>query len=176
MRAEDIWKMSSRDLAALIANGHRIAHTALPGNYRGVSLGLPAWIDAIAWKVFRKSFQRDPDRPDRIIGHNVRMQQPEELLPLHASPPPKPILRGGRPLTFGPFAVRALPEHTPFHCRAGLLLDYGASHPFWHPLARLRDPIVAIQPDSVDLLLGASYLSLGLSVRTPSYFTLERET
>ncbi|MEZ4315095.1 MAG: hypothetical protein R3F14_44340, partial [Polyangiaceae bacterium] len=63
-----------------------------------------------------------------------------------------------------------------FHCKAGLLLDYGARHPAYHPLARLRDPIVAVREGSVDLLLGATYLAIGGGVKTPSFFTLERET
>jgi hypothetical protein len=56
-----------------------------------------------------------------------------------------------------------------------VLLDYGAAHPAWHPLARLRDPVVAVEAGSVDLLLGASWLDLGARIRTPSFFTLERE-
>jgi hypothetical protein len=44
-----------------------------------------------------------------------------------------------------------------------------------HPLARTRDVVVAIDEDG-DLLLGALYLELGFgSLRTPSFFTLERE-
>jgi hypothetical protein len=59
----------------------------------------------------------------------------------------------------------------------GVVLDYGLAHPALHPMARLRDPVVALREGSSDLLLGASYLSLGgRLVATPSYFTLERES
>ena len=40
----------------------------------------------------------------------------------------------------------------------------------------MRDPIVAVNPGSADLLLGWSYLDLGrVQVGTPSFFSLERD-
>lgn len=176
MNVETLWAASARDLAQIMAEGHPIAPRSLVGSYRGVSLGLPSFVDQIAWKVFRKCFLADPDHPDQVIGHNVRVVQQSSLVALAGSSPPEAMMRRGRPLHFGPFAVVSLPGPTPFRCRAGLLLDYGATHPFWHPLARLRDPVVSLRAGSVDLLLGASYLQVGVSLRTPSYFTLERES
>ena len=41
----------------------------------------------------------------------------------------------------------------------------------------VRDALVAVNPGSTDLLLGALYLELGgKRARTPSFFTLERES
>ena len=40
---------------------------------------------------------------------------------------------------------------------------------------RVRDPIVAVEKGSSELLLGWTYIETGLkNVSTPSYFTLER--
>ena len=45
-----------------------------------------------------------------------------------------------------------------------------------YAVAMREDPIVAVAPDRVDLLLGWSYVDLGpMSVGTPSFFLLEQE-
>ena len=170
MTREDLWRMTRADLAAVLSAGHAIDLATLPGSYRGVSLGLGALLERATWKTFRKRIWRAPATSD-LVGHN------ERLLQTGTDAPPEPQRdRKGTPITFGPFLVRPLPaDGTPFHCRAGVLLDYGARHPLWHPLARLRDPLVAVNEANPDLLLGASYLALGGAVRTPSFFTLERE-
>jgi hypothetical protein len=165
-----LWGMSNAELAAILADGHPIAPEALCGSYRGISLGLPAWVDKVAWKAFRKVFRSE----DGVVGHNVRLRPPARIVPIDEEPA-EPLLSRGQPVTFGPFRVRALPADDPFGCRAGLLLDYGAMHPPWHPLGLLRDPLVAVLPGSSALLLGASWLQVGLAMRTPSFFTLERE-
>ena len=43
------------------------------------------------------------------------------------------------------------------------------------PVRRLRDPLVALNPGDPSLLLGWTYLDLGLGLRlgTPSFFSLE---
>jgi hypothetical protein len=163
--------MRRDELAAAIAGGHAIDLAALRGPYRGVSLGLGAVIERLSWKTFRKRFWLDEASGD-VVGHNERLEQTG----LDGPVTPQRDRRGAI-VSFGPFRVVPLPEGgTPFHCRAGLLLDYGARHPAWHPLARVRDPIVAVNEGSLDLLLGASYLDLGgIEPRTPSFFTLERE-
>jgi hypothetical protein len=167
---ETLWSLSNAELARVLATGHPIDAAALTGSFRGVSLGLPAWVDRIAWKVFRKVFVRGSAG---VEGYNVRLVQSPGLAPVSGRAAAQQVR--GRDRTFGPFRVTALPAAAPFGCRAGVLLDYGAAHPVWHPLARLRDPLVAVVPGSTDLLLGASYLALGAGVRTPSFFTLERE-
>jgi hypothetical protein len=166
---EALWAMSNEELARQLAAGFPLDEAALVGSYRGVSLGLPALVERLTWTTFRKTFHRGVD--GRVRGHNVRLEQRGRTGPAVA------LQRGGRELSFGPFVVRA-PDHDggPFACRAGVLLDYGAANPALSPLARLRDPLVAVNEGSNALLLGASYLAIGQhGVRTPSFFTLERE-
>jgi hypothetical protein len=157
VKAEDVWAMPRRELAALLAQGHPIDPGELAGNdYLGVSLGLPEIVVRLTWRHFQKSFRKDGR--GRVVGHNVRLVEP--------------------PKVFGPFHVTDLPPcGTPFRCRAGVLLDYGAAHPAWHPLARVRDPLVALSPGSNELLLGATYFAAGgARLKTPSFFTLQRRT
>jgi hypothetical protein len=63
---------TTAQLAAWLAHGHPLAPEQLAGEYRGTSLGLPAWIDRLAWKTFIKAFVRDGDR---VRGWNVRLDQ-----------------------------------------------------------------------------------------------------
>jgi hypothetical protein len=86
-------------------------------------------------------------------------------------------MKNGEPLRFGHFEVLdGRGRDVPPGCEVGVLLDYGAGHPPWHPLGRLRDPVVALEADSASRLLGWSYLSLGSRrAPTPSFFLLERE-
>jgi hypothetical protein len=164
--ATDVTVLPRVELARLLAAGHPVDPAALAGaDYRGTALGLPAFVERLTWKVFRKVFRHAAG--GGVVGHNVRLDQRTQA----------PLLdRAGEPITFGPYRVSPLPANgMPFACRAGVLLDYGAARPALHPLARLRDPLVALNPGSVDLLLGATYLALGpLALKTPSFFVLER--
>lgn len=167
---EDLWEMSRAELGATLAAGHPIDLEALRGPYRGVSLGLGGLIERLSWKTFRKRFERGAGAGD-IIGHNERLRQTG----LHG--PAEPMRdRRGKIKSFGPFRVAPLPPGgSPFHCRAGVLLDYSAFLPSYSPLSKLRDPLVAVNEGSSELLLGASYLAIGNGIKTPSYFTLEPE-
>jgi len=155
---------ASRDeLRALLHGGHPIAPSRLDDTvYRGISLGLPAWIERLTWKKFAKAFHRDP-HTGRLRGWNVRIEQDGLDRPWRAR------VRDGRPWTFGHFAVVA--------DRDRLLLDYGAGgNRRRDPLGALRDPLVALRASSVELLLGWSYLAIGPArIPTPSYFLLERD-
>jgi hypothetical protein len=169
LTASMISTMSAPALVELLRNGHAIDPEQLVGDYRGVSLGLPRALERVTWKTFRKSFFRGEG--GRIEGHNVRMEQ------TGLTGPSVPATKNGAPIVFGPFVVTSLPaDGGPFGCFQGVLLDYGAKHPTWHPLAGVRDPLVALEAGSADLLLGATYLAIGpLGLRTPSFFTLQRE-
>lgn len=173
-----LWAMSRAELATVAAAGHPIDVDALAGfAYRGVSLGLPGWVDRALWKVFRKRFDRDPAAPG-VVGHNVRVTQPAHgaLAPLGVDAGPEPLRRAGQPIVFGPFRVVPQRGPSPMGTRDGLVLDYAATHPAWHPMARVRDVLVALAPDDARVLLGAMYLELaGVQIGTPSWFTLERE-
>jgi hypothetical protein len=170
MRAADLAGASRAELMDRMLAGHPIAPADLEGaDYRGVSLGLPAALERLSWKTFVKAFRRDPDT-GRLGGWNVRIDQgrPEDY---------RPRLRRGRPVTFGHFVVQpARGYRMPRPCDQGLVLDYGLGRRRrLSPLAALRDPIVALEPGSAELLLGWSYLDIaGRQIPTPSFFTLER--
>lgn len=159
----DLLAASRADLAALLAHGHPIDPARLDDTlYRGISLGLPAWIERLTWKQFAKAFHRDP-QTGGLRGWNVRIAQDG------LDRPWRPRLRAGQPWTFGHFAVVADGDR--------LVLDYGAGgNRRRELLGALRDPLVALRAGSVDLLLGRSDLAVGAArVATPSYFVLERE-
>ena len=168
MKAEDLARMDNRQLADIMRTGYPIDPHALDDTeYHGVSLGLPALAVRLSWKTFIKTFHRDP--MTRVLrGWNVRIRQdrPERY---------QPVMRRGRPHTFGHFHVLPAAGRTmPRPCADGLLLDYGAGGR-WQTTSALRDPIVAVTRGSVDLLLGWSYLDLGVGqLATPSYFSLQR--
>ena len=158
-------------LAAALAGGHSIDPAALDDSaYRGVSLGLPRWVEALSWKTFMKCFQRDPES-GRLHGWNVRLEQDGTEAPCRAK-----TRRDGHPASFGYFGVvDPLAHGVAEHLSAGLLIHYGlGGNAALDPISRLRDPIVALRPGDASLLLGWSYLDLGFACPTPSYFTLER--
>jgi hypothetical protein len=148
-------RMTRRELDALLRRSHPIDPHALddtcgePGTeYRGISLGLPRWVERLTWKKFKKVFRRDA-QTGAVRGWNVRIQQNA------LDEPWIPMMRKGAPWSFGHFTVRD-----------DAVLDYGL----------MRDPLVSLEAGKVDLLLGVSDLALGpLSLRTPTYFCLERD-
>jgi hypothetical protein len=159
----DLLAATRGELRALLAGGHPIDPSRLDDTvYRGISLGLPAWVERLSWKKFAKAFHRDP-RTGQLRGWNVRIEQDGLERPW------RPRVRRGQPWTFGHFAVVS--------DRARLLLDYGAGATrLTDPLRVLRDPVVALHAGSVELLLGWSYLAIGPArIPTPSYFLLERD-
>ena len=159
--------MGPRALAEVLRAGHPIDTAALDDSvYRGISLGIPAWVEALAWKTFVKTFHRDGDV---LRGWNVRLDQTglDGEVTYQRT-------RAGAPKSFGHFeVVPAGPE--PHGDHAGPLIHYGRGrNARLDPIGRLRDPIVALEPGSVDRLLGWSWIDLGLPIWTPSYFLLER--
>lgn len=169
---DSLLALRTGDLAALLRAGHPIDPASLEGGaYRGVSLGLPAWIERLSWKTFQKTFYRDPST-GALRGWNVRVEQRG----LHA--PTVPLLRRGVPWTFGHYEVRPAGGYRPPRgFDRGLIIDYGrGANPRLDPTRRMRDPLVALREGSVEWLLGMSYVDLfGLALSTPSYFVLRRE-
>lgn len=159
--------MTRRQLASALRHGHAIDPRELDDSqYRGISLGLPAWMERLSWKTFQKTFHRDPGT-GQLRGWNVRVEQRG----LDASSVAR--LRKGAPWSFGHYRVVALTERVPRGLRTGLLIDYSSEGGL---AGRVRDPLVALDEGSVERLLGWSYLDLGLfRLPTPSYFLLERE-
>ncbi len=169
----DLLGASRHELDTMLRAGHPIDPLALDDReYRGISLGLPHVVEAVTWKTFTKVFHRDPET-SRLVGWNVRMKQ-------HGVDGPwEPLTKRGTPVTFGHYeVVDATVENTPDGCARGLLIDYGrGDNGRFDPVRRLRDPIVALSPGSVDLLLGRTFVDFaGRYVPTPSYFCLERDT
>lgn len=140
-------------LADQMRAGRPVDREAILGwQYRGTSLGLPAWVERLTWKTFIKVFHRDARGDAR--GWNVRCHQPDG----------RPKIARGVPVTFGHFAVVACPDRYDVAPGAALLA--------YHNL--LRDPLVALD-DRCDTLLGCTLLEVaGRLVPTPSYFRLER--
>jgi hypothetical protein len=154
-------------LLALMQRGHPIDPGELDDRqYRGVSLGLPGLVERLTWKTFIKAFHRDPITGE-LRGWNVRIDQ-------RRAKSYTPKRKRGRPVTFGHFrVVPATGHNVPRGCDRGLLLDYAYGG---GTMGALRDPIVALNPGSADLLLGWSYLAIGgKAVPTPSFFSLERD-
>ena len=175
LNASDLWSLTNEELLNRITTGHPIAAEDIENTvYRGVSLGLPSWIERLTWKKFRKAFFRDPSA--RVLrGWNIKLRQNG----IHAED--IPVERKGKPLCFGHYEVVSTSGYTmpqkdgkPVYCHRGLLLDYGKGKNPPH-LKALRDPIVAVNPGDSSLLLGWTYLDVGVAqVPTPSFFTLER--
>jgi hypothetical protein len=169
MTRDDLLALSVRELRALLASGHPIPEGALDDReYRGTSLGLPHFVEALTWKTFKKVFHREPST-GRLVGWNMRMKQ-DGLVGY------EPMRRRGTPVTFGHYEV-VDPEGVPEGCDRGVLIDYGRGrNGRFDPIRRLRDPLVSLHQGSGDLLLGWSYVDLGIGhLPTPSFFCLERD-
>ncbi len=171
----DLVTMSAAELDRVMQEGHPIDEAALEEReYDGVSLNLPSVVERLTWTKFCKVFHRDPG--GALRGWNCRVVQtpldePWELERRDLEP------QGGAPKTYGHYVVRpTVGYRIPRPYGAGLLLDYGlGKHAALDPTARVRDPIVAVNAGSAELLLGWSYLDLGVArVGTPSYFALRR--
>ncbi|MEO6776931.1 MAG: hypothetical protein ABI467_28600 [Kofleriaceae bacterium] len=162
MTRAELLAASRGELRALLEAGHPIDPTALDDTmFRGISLGLPAWVERLSWKKFAKAFHRDPATL-ALRGWNLRIEQDGLDRPWRAR------TRRGHTWTFGHFAVVRDGEH--------VALDYGAGRSRIDPIRVVRDPLVALRAGSVELLLGRSDLVLGrATLATPSYFVLERD-
>lgn len=170
--ARDLLQLSKRELYGALQTGHAIDPDELDDTeYHGVSLGMPAFVDKLTWKKFIKTFHRDPDT-GQLRGWNVRIEQS----PLE-DPAWEPKLEKGERVTFGHYQVVALAGYRmPVKVPQGLMLDYGlGGNPKGDFTANVRDPLVAVNAGSVELLLGWSYVALGPArMKTPSFFSLER--
>lgn len=162
---------SHAELHRAMRDGHPIDASSLDDTeYRGISLGLPAFIEKLSWKTFTKTFHRDPVT-GHLRGWNVRMEQ------TGLDGPRVPKKRKGEIFTFGHYRVVASRGRAmPAPCDQGLLIDYGLGGNSPFDLMRvMRDPLVALDRGSSEHLLGWSYAEIGaLRVGTPSFFLLER--
>lgn len=169
---ETLLAMSPAQLREVLAKGHPIEAGALDDTeYKGISLGLPRWVESLAWKTFKKVFHRD--RSDgELRGWNVRIAQDG------VEGRYEPLRDGDEPRTFGHYrVVPAQGRKVPRGCDRGLLIDYGlGGNGTLDPMGLVRDPLVALEPGSTERLLGYSYVDLwGLQLGTPTYFLLLRD-
>lgn len=170
MTLDDLVALGAAGLDRVMKSGHPIEPDVLAGReYDGVSLNLPKVIVRLTWLKFAKVFHREAD--GSLRGWNCRvvqspLDQPWEL-----------ERKDGEPVTYGHYAVVPVGSYRmPRAYSAGLMLDYGlGGNPRTDPSARMRDPIVAVNEGDSTLLLGWSYIDVGLArVGTPSYFALRR--
>jgi hypothetical protein len=129
-------------------------------SFRGVSLGLPSWVDRLAWKTFRKDVA-PPDADGVVRGWNVRLVQTGPTGPMVEK------RRGDRPVRFGRFVV-VEGEH-------GLELSYDdVRNGRWSPMRRLRDPLRRLDDEGAWLLGRSDLWVRGRRLPTPSWFVLQR--
>ena len=162
-KALELCSKSRTELAGIFEAAAPVDITAIEGyRYRGVSLGLPAWIETLSWKKFAKAFERGND--GRVHGWNIRIEQDALSLPW------RPQMRRGKEWRFGPFGMREVPNSP--HVE----IDYGLGTRGLSPMRRLRDPLRNLD-NSGDILLGRSFIDIGITKRlaTPSWFLLERD-
>lgn len=154
----DLLEMDAEQLHQVMLQGGPLDPMALAGNqYVGVDLSLPTVASKLLWKTFRKTFHHDPDS-GVVRGWNVRMQQ------LGIEGPELPMRdRQGVPVTFGHYRVsRASGIPFPKGWRGGHFLDYGSAGNKRRDPARLGyTPLVAVNPGSMDLLLGWEVFKVG---------------
>ncbi len=170
--ARELRTASRAELRRRIVTGHPLDPAALEGwAYRGTSLGLPSFVERLSWKIFQKTFWRDP-ASGRLLGWNVRLEQDG------LDSPSRPKERDGRPVTVWHYEViepKGVPAPRDFD--RGLIIDYSkGQNPRFDTIRFSKDPLVALSPGSADELIGVTYLSIaGLCIETPTYFTLTRE-
>lgn len=124
--------------------------------YRGISVGLPSWLERVLWRQFAKHFAPNGR------GFNLRVVQ-DTTAALDA-PWRLQRHRDGRAQTFGPFVISGTVH--------GVELDYSIANPV---MRRLRDPLVALDA-AADVVAGCSLVAVGnRRLATPSFFVLGRD-
>jgi len=168
---QQLLEMNNRQRREVLLDGHPIDPSALDDSeYRGVSMGLPAFMDKLLWKTFMKTFHRDPES-GVLRGWNVRLVQ------TGLDGPIEPMRKGEERLTFGHYVVGpAEGVSMPVDCPQALYLDYrNAGNALFDPGGYAAAPLVALNEGSADLLLGLELVHAGpLKFALPSYWTLER--
>lgn len=171
---DQLLTMSQRELREIVDRGLPLDLDALANtSYTGIDLSMPALFHKLMWKSFRKTFHRDP-QTGRLRGWNVKVEQTGWAEP----PQPKRDAKG-QPLTFGHYEVKpAAGERFPGNWKGGHFLDYRvAGNRFFDFPARAGFcPLVAVNPGSMELLLGWEVFRLGdILVPIADFWLLRRE-
>lgn len=162
-KALDICSQSRTELASIFAAAAPVNPDAIVGyRYRGVSLGLPSWIEKLSWKKFAKTFVQGSS--GNVHGWNLRIEQDA------LDAPWRPQLKRGKEWRFGPFGL-CKDADSPH-----VEIDYSLGTRGLSPLRRLRDPLRSLDAHG-NVLLGRSLIDIGMAKRlsTPSWFVLERD-
>jgi hypothetical protein len=167
---EDLLGMSRRDLKDTLANGHSIEAEELSNReYHGISLGLPRWAEKLSWKKFKKVFRRE--QSGSLRGWNAAVVDnglDEDWIDTK---------RGNVPITYWHYVVVPAQGHLlPGPYDMGLLIHYGwGGNSLLSTMRPIRDPLLAVNEGSNELLLGYSYLDFGFArFDTPTFFCLIR--
>ena len=109
----------------------------------------------LSWLKFMKAFLVDPT-DGRVRGWNIRAIDDE------LDRPWRPKLRNGQPITFGHFDV--VPADNWRGIFEGVVLDYSRHGRSGNGLLNgLRDPLVSLEADSTQQLLGMRNRQPGIS-------------
>lgn len=163
---ETLCQASNRELERVMRAGSAPPLEALAGwELRGFNTSPVA--ELIRSRKFKKGFEEEPGRTDRLAGYNVTVKQNGR----HA--PWLPVMRRGEPLRGFPFAVLPCPAGDRYP--NGLLLDYALPGKLPRdPSYLLRDYMVQVSLDNPDLMLGKAYGAVGPLRIFVSYFVAER--
>ncbi len=148
-------------LARVLADSHPLDINALDEReYHGISLGQPRFVQWLTWLKFKKVFHRDKET-GKLRGWNVRCVQ----TPLEQ--PWEDRFAGEERLTWGHYGV--------YEVEKGLMIDYGLAGGGFDPQRLIKDPLRAVNAGSNELLIGYSYLDLGVArLGLPTFFALIR--
>ena len=165
LNLDDLRAMDSGALLEVMHKGGPLDMEALAGTqHLGVDLSLPGFMRRLLWLTFRKTFHRD-EAGGFVRGWNVKLAQngiDGEIVPLTDG--------RGRPKTFGHYRVKSasgigFPKGWDGEGRH--FLDYGAGGNTFFDGARVGyTPLVAVNPGSMDLLLGWEVVRI-LGVKLP---------
>ncbi|TNE85048.1 MAG: hypothetical protein EP330_26965 [Deltaproteobacteria bacterium] len=154
MTLDDLLTLSNAELWSLLDGGHPIDREAVADRQmNGVSLAPGLVRHTVAWTKFRKTFKREPD--GSLRGWNIACEQtPLDQPWVHKQ-------RRGEPRTYWHYRICGH-DGLEMPGKRGLVIDYttGGNHRLDY-MNRVRDPLVAVNPDDPDLLLGLSMFAVG---------------
>lgn len=174
LSVRDVLSMSQEDIFGIVRAAAPLDPDAVADtSYTGIDLSMPEVFHKLFWKIFRKTFHRDPVS-GALRGWNVKVLQTG-----WENPPEAKRDRAGRPLTFGHYELRSARGLSfPRGWKGEHYLDYReAGNTFADFPARAGYcPLVAVNPGSSDLLLGWEVFKLGpVFVPLGDYWLLTRE-
>ena len=160
----DLTGLKHAELEALHRDGNPVRLADVSGfTFDGINLTRPPFVRRLTWTKFTKTFHQDPS--GQVRGWNEGVEQNGLEAPW------TPRSRRGQRVVYGHYDV------TEAEC--GLTIRYstraGSPPARLDPSRMLFDPLVSLDPNTADLLLGYTYWSVGrLRLNTPTWFALRR--